>query len=367
MKALAVPIRPRKPIDLFRPMRVLHIMAGKGLGGAETYAVDVMLGLHAAGVDEVAIVAAGAPRTGELVSSGVRVDTKVLACPLRFVRTRRLRKLIEKEKPDIIHCWMRRAASLVPAGVLCPVIGWFGGYYAPKNFVHCTHFVGVTKDIVAHQIGNGVPEDKAFYVPTFPDVRAEPPADRAGLETPSNAPVVLTLSRLHEKKGLDTLLQAIALLPDVHLWLAGEGPLRGRLEALTRRLGLERRVHFLGWRTDRGALLRAADVCALPSRYEPFGTVILEAWAAETPLVAARSAGPAAHVEDGVNGLLVPIDDVPALQTALMRALNDKSLRGRMITAGKSAYHCTFTRTAVIARMVDVYEAITAMRHGADG
>jgi len=341
-------------------MRILHIMAGRGLGGAETYAVDVMLSLQASGVEQIAVVAEDAPRTKELRQAGVRVVTDVLRFPLRPYQKWKLKKLIESEKPDLIHCWMRRAASLIPAWGNGPVIGWFGGYYDPQHFKRCTHFVGVTEAIVAHQVAKGVPADHAFYVPTFPDVKDEKAASRGDLETPEDVPVILALSRLHQKKGLDTLLEAVQKVPEAYVWLAGEGPLRGKLTKLTRKLGLEKRVRFLGWRTDRGALLRAATVCALPSRYEPFGTVILEAWAAGTPLVAARSAGPDAHVTDGQNGLLVPIDDVQALTQALKRAVTDEALRRKLIANGFETYGRTYTRKAVTTRMIGLYESLIA-------
>src|SRR6185295_10481145 len=139
--------------------------------------------------------------------------------------------------------------------------------------------------------------------------------------TPANAVLLLALSRLHEKKGLDVLLAALRDLPQCVAWLAGDGPLQKDLELLAERLGVADRVRFLGWRTDRGALLRAADVCVLPSRWEPFGTVMLEAWAAGTPLIAAASQGPSALIDDGGNGLLVPVDDAPALVAAIRRVM----------------------------------------------
>ena len=336
-------------------------MAGRGLGGAETYATDIMLSLKRFKIDEICVLAPDGARTEELIKAGVKTETHALAFRFGPIQKARIKELIAQEKPDLIHCWMRRAASLVPAGLDIPVIGWFGGYYDPKNFKHCTQFVGVSQGIVDHMIEKGVAREKAHYIPTFPDVQDEnTTADRAALDTPVDAPVILALSRLHQKKGLDTLLQAVKNLPEAYVWLAGEGPLRGKLEKLTKKLGLKNRVRFLGWRTDRGALLRAANVCVLPSRYEPFGTVILEAWAAGTPLVAARSAGPAAHVSDGENGLLIPIDDVDALQKALGRALKDEDLRRNMISNGFQTYSRTYTRKAVTQRMINLYEKIVA-------
>jgi len=344
-------------------MKILHIMAGRGLGGAETYATDIMLSLHTASVDQCAVVSAKAPRYQELVEAGIHTKPQVLSFPLRPLQKMLLRRLLRCEKPDLVHCWMRRAASLMPPWEACPVIGWFGGYYDPQRFARCGEFVGVTKDIVAHMVKSGVPAEKAHFIPTFPDVREEPPADRTSLATPPDAKVVLALSRLHPKKGLDTLLQAAQRLPETVFWLAGEGPLRRELERLAKDLGVADRVRFLGWRTDRGALLRAADVCVLPSRYEPFGTVILEAWAAKTPFVAARSAGPAAHVRDGVDGLLVPIDDPEALAAALKRALEDKGLRERLIAEGYAVYSQNYTREVVTRQMIGLYEKLIA-KHG---
>ena len=340
--------------------RVLHIMAGRGQGGAETYAVDIMLSLHEQGVDQCVVMNANAPRYKEVVAAGIRVAPQVLRIPFRPIQRFSLRRVLEREQPTLVHCWMRRAASLMPRWDKGPVIGWFGGYYDPKNFARCTQFVGVTKDIVAHMVQKGVPPERAHFVPTFPDVKDEAPTLRASLSTSEDAKVLLALSRLHPKKGLDTLLRAAKEVPNVYVWLAGEGPLRRELENLTRTLGLESRVRFLGWRTDRGALLRAADVCVLPSRYEPFGTVILEAWAAKTPFVACRSAGPAAHVEDGVNGLLVPIDDDAALAAALRRVLEDAPLRQKLIEQGFARYQRDYTREAVTNRMMGLYGTMVA-------
>lgn len=339
-------------------MRILHIMASRGLGGAETYATDIMLSLHAEGVDQVAVLSSAAPRFAEVQQAGVRVEPRILSCPFRFIQRFRLKKLIAREKPDIVHCWMRRAASLMPRGFKGPVIGWFGGYYDPRHFARCTAFVGVTEDIVAHMVKLGVPASRAHFVPTFPDVPDDPPIDRAALGVGRDQKVVLALSRLHPKKGLDTLIRAVRTMPDVVLWLAGEGPLRGDLERLVAELDLGARVRFLGWRMDRGALLRAADVCCLPSRYEPFGTVILEAWAAKTPLVACRSAGPSAHVKEDETGLLVPVDDEAGLASALRRALDDHALRARVIAQGFATYAATYTREAVTARLIALYETL---------
>lgn len=342
-------------------MRVLQVMTSKANGGAETYACDVITKLHEAGIDQTVVMHEDAQRFAELKALGI----KMTAAPLRvpFVPAQRfmMRSLLLRERPDIVQTWMRRAASIVPKSDV-PVIGWFGGYYEPRYFQNCERLVGVTRDIAAHMVRNGVPAERAHYIPTFPVINPMPPLDRASLNTPADAKVLLTLSRLHEKKGLDTFLHALKGLPGCIGWLAGDGPLQAQLEKLAQDLGVAERVRFLGWRTDRSALLRAADICVLPSRYEPFGTVILEAWAARTPLVACASAGPAAHIDDGVTGLLTPIDDVEALRSAIERVLSDDHLRLKLIDKGFEAYVKDFTPQAVTDQWIAFYGTVMSAK-----
>ncbi len=340
-------------------MRILHVMASRANGGAETYSADMIESLHRAGVEEIAVIPRASIHHARLEAAGVRLGSDVLDARLGLVRWRRLAGLIEDFEPDLVHCWMRRAASLVPR-LDVPVIGWFGGYYDPARFRRCSHFVGVTPGIVAHMIANGVPKERAHYVPTFPTIEDGPAVERASLATPLHATVLLALSRLHEKKGLDVLLRALVELPDCVAWIAGDGPLEGELKAVAAELGIADRARFLGWRSDRGALLEAADICVLPSRYEPFGTVMLEAWAAGVPLVVAASQGPKDLIEDGGNGLLVPIDDAAALAAAVRRLQRDAALSAHLIERGRADYQQGYTRAAVTERMLALYRQLIA-------
>ncbi len=339
-------------------MRLLHIMAGNGNGGAEVYSTDVMLALHEKGIDQCVVMRETAPRYNELKAAGIRMAPEVLHNPFRMWQRHKMKQVIARENPDIIHCWMRRAASLVPknAGETRPLIGWFGNYEVIKHYAHCTDYVGVTKDIIAHTIREGVRAEDAQYIPTFPSIIDAPALDRATLNTPPDAKVLLTLSRLHPKKGLDILMHAVKDFADCYLWLAGDGPMQNELQALSVKLGIQDRVRFLGWRTDRGALLKAADICLLPSNYEPFGTVILEAWCAKVPFIACESAGPAAHIINEQNGMMVPINDAPALGKAIRRTLDDKALQEKMVAKGYAEYIASFTKEAVTQQWLNHYD-----------
>jgi glycosyltransferase involved in cell wall biosynthesis len=343
-------------------MRVLHLIAGSPIGGAETYAQDAILALAERGVTQKVVCRPHPIPMARYAEAGVP------AAPFGFSLTDRLlggsRVLAAQArdfKADLVHAWMGRAASFVAADLPMPALGWFGGYYDLKYYRNVDGFVGVTHDIVRHIEASGAPRERSFVVHTFGDLPDSPPVDRATFQTPEGRPVVLVLSRMHVKKGIDTIIRAMAKLPDAYLWLAGDGPEKKTYETLAADLGLADRIRFLGWRTDRKALLEACDVCALPSRYEPFGTVIAEAWATGKPLVASRAAGASQYVRDGETGLLCDIDDVDGLADRIAAVLADPGLAARITAGGAREYERAFSRQASTDAMLKVYERMIAL------
>ncbi len=337
-------------------MKVMQIMAGAALGGAETYFCELVIALHQAGLTQVAVTRPGTDRAERLIAAGVElVEYGFPALPAFFGRLS-LRRIIARHRPELIQAWQGRAASLLPAPGTGtpPSIGWFGGYYDLRRYSRCRHFVGVTRDIARHIVSSGAQPTRVHVIHTFALLDDAPAVSRDTFTTPWDAPLLLALARLHPKKGIDTLLRAIAMLPGMYLWIAGTGPMENELFRLAASLDVTDRVRFLGWRTDRAALLRAADIVVVPSRYEPFGNVMVEAWQTGKPLIAAAAAGPAAYVEDGRNGLLVAIDDPQALAMAIRRLTADEGLRARLVEGGKRSFESTFTKT----RIVDAYQLL---------
>ena len=344
-------------------MHLLHVIAGAEIGGAETFARDTIAGLAGAGIRQTVVCRPFPDSLARFAAAGVRT------VPLDFSwldRVRgapaRLRRMARETGADLVHAWMSRAASFVPPAMPCPVIGWFGDTYDMKYFRQVDACIGVTPDIVRWTLAHGTAPHRAFLVNTFGTMPDCPPVSRHALNVPDGAALLLVLSRLHPVKGIDTLLRALVEVPGAFLCVAGDGPARGEYEALSRRLGLSDRVRFLGWRNDRRALLEACDICVLPSRYEPFGTVILEAWAALRPLVATRADGARQYVEDGRTGLVCPIDDPPALAACLRRVVADEAgLRRRLAEAGHARYIAEFTEQRVLERLQFVYRTAIAL------
>jgi glycosyltransferase involved in cell wall biosynthesis len=163
------------------------------------------------------------------------------------------------------------------------------------------------------------------------------------------------MGRLHSDKAHDISLRALRRLPDAHLWIAGSGPLEGELKALAQELGVADRVRFLGWRDDAPSLYRTADICLFPSRIEPLGNVVLQAWAHDIPVIAGASKGPAALVNDGEDGLLVPLENPDALAAATRSLLDGVDLRARLVAGGRERLAHEFSPGAVVEQWRELF------------
>ena len=160
---------------------------------------------------------------------------------------------------------------------------------------------------------------------------------------------IVSVGRLVAKKGFDLLIRAFAQLdrPGIRLRIAGDGPERAALVALSEAEGVADRVDFQGAlpHAQTLALIRSGAIFALPCRTSATGdrdgipVVLMEAMAAGKPVIAGRLETIAELVEDGVGGLLVPPDDVPALTEALRRLVDDPVAGRAMGLAGR--HHVT--------------------------
>ena len=180
--------------------------------------------------------------------------------------------------------------------------------------------------------------------------------------TPSSQPTIFFCGRHEERKGLAVLLDAFRELPaDVRLWIASDGPDSARLRA--EHAGDER-ITWLGRISDaeKFARLRGADVFCAPSLHgESFGVVLIEAMAAGTAVVASGLDGYRNVATDGVDALLVPPGDRPALAGALGDVLHDHDLAHSLRTAGAVRAQ-DFAMTNLAAEYVRIYRQLLAAR-----
>lgn len=341
-------------------MSVLHLLGTAGEGGAETYFVDLVKALKRAGVTEAAVIRGNASREAQLKRAGVPVKVLRFGSPIDILTKPAAAGFAALQRTKVALAWMNRAARHTPRGPWAR-IGRLGGYYSLKYYKGFDHLVANTEDIAEWIVGQGWPAGRVSCIPNF---AAAPPqaeaVDRAGLTTPADAPLLLAMGRLHENKAHDISLQALVQLPEAYLWIAGVGPLEAKLKGMSEALGVADRVRFLGWRTDASALYRTADVCVFPSRFEPLGNVVIQAWAHGLPVVAAASQGPSALIRDGDDGLLVPVDDAGALAAGVRKLLDEPMLRSGLVQRGAERVEDQFSRTAVVARWRELFADLGA-------
>lgn len=336
----------------------MQVMAGAVHGGAEAFFDRLVPALSRAGVDQCAVIRRNADRAGMLRSHGLQTIELPFGGYFDFTTGPGLRRAVKNFQPDILLAWMSRAARFCrPNGHT--IAGRMGGYYDLKYYRYCHHLIGNTRDIRDYIVRSGWPAENAWYLPNFVDGTTMPPVDRTSLDTPEDAQVLLALGRLHANKGFDVLLAALADLPHAVLWLGGVGPEENTLKQLAGNLGIGDRVRFLGWRQDVPALMAAADVFVCSSRHEPLGNVVLEAWAQRLPVVATTATGPESLITDRETGLLVPVDDAPALAKAVKSVLDDRSCAAALVEAGFAAYSAGYTEQSVVAQYCDFFRQVT--------
>lgn len=338
-------------------MRLMQIMAGGPAGGAEAFFERLTAGLARAGETQTVVIRRDPARAARLREAGLDPVELAFGGPLDWRTRPRIAALIRREKPEAVVAWMNRAALKTPK--LGPaLIGRLGGYYDLKYYRHCDHLVGNTPDIVDYMVREGWPRDRAHYLPNFVDAAPATAVPRDSLDTPDDVPLLLALGRLHPNKAFDVLIPALAQVPRAVLWLAGEGPEEKALKRLAQEQGVADRVRFLGWRQDAGALIEAADVVVVPSRKEPLGNVVLEAFARGKPVVAAGSEGPRALIADRQSGLLVPVDDADSLAAALNVVMRDGALSRRIAEGGRKTYEARFAEDNVVAAWRDFLSGV---------
>lgn len=346
-------------------MKILQVMAGADHGGAETAFVDICLAMHEAGMALEVVTRPNAARVPALEAAGIVVHTLPFGGKLDIFTAWKLSAIIKKYQPSIIQTWMGRATQKTPNWKALNtarrylVAARLGGYYAMRNFKSADYFVTNTPHLKDYVRQGGVADERICHINNFapaPEEETAPAVSRADLDTPDNATVLLALARLHPVKGLDVLIRSLVQVPDnAVLWIAGEGGEKDALETLARELGVHDRVRFLGWRADRYALMRAADMVIVPSREEPFGNVFVQAWAAQKPVIVSDALGPKQYCVDGEDCVMVPRENADALATAINRLAGDKTLQDKIVARGYERFMNEFTKDKTVAAYLEFY------------
>lgn len=208
-------------------------------------------------------------------------------------------------------------------------------------------------------------DDKVAVIPNGIDLKAgDPSVPREAFAAPGER-LLFHIGRLVPEKGAAILLEAVALIRRWHrlrLVIGGVGPYREELLRRADAMGLQDCVTFAGWLEDGvvQAAYRYADAAVVPSTYEPFGIVALEALAAGTPLIVSDTGGLSEIVEHGVNGLKACPGDAASLAEQIDRLLKDRGLARRLATEGQRQMRERYSWRGVARATADVYAGVSA-------
>ena len=144
----------------------------------------------------------------------------------------------------------------------------------------------------------------------------------------------------------------------MYLWILGDGPERDFLGRLASSLGVKSRVRFIGWQENPSPFYEACDFFVCPSRHEPLGNVILEAWAHKKFVIAADSQGPKELIKDENTGFLFPIDDVEILVHRIRECLNDKELISSVAQKGHEFMVKNYSKSIVVGHYLECFKKL---------
>ena len=337
-------------------MKILVVISNLHGGGAER--VLSLLSREWAKSHRVVIVLFNSSRVAYNYGGQI-VDLRIPAShhPLNKVyniiaRSARLTGLIRHERPDRIISFMESAnfpAVFAAALAGCLRRLWVSVRNNPMYFPFSYRIlipwvyrlpdrvISVSEGVKRSLESMGVPAERISTISNPVIIEKDLESEARESAPPVPIPYILGVGRLEEQKGFDRLLKAFSCLNQTqfHLVILGQGMELANLFRQTRELGVEDRVHFLGWIVDVDAWYRHAECFVLSSRFEGYPNVLIEAMANDCPVVSFDCPyGPVEIIEDNENGLLVSEGDIDALAEAISRVLNDQALRRELIIGG---------------------------------
>jgi glycosyltransferase involved in cell wall biosynthesis len=353
-------------------LSVLHVDSSTSWGGGQNQVRLLMRELAAARVEQLCICPAGSPLAQRLAA---------MQLPVRGIRwqgssdPRVMWQLLrELRKFDVVHCHDAHAlqVALLPAKLLRVKVVAARRVPFKTNAVKWNRadiVIAVSEHVREQLVRNGVDASRVRVVHSGTDpaetraVAPLVPTMREQRGVAADAFVVASAALLVPTKGLTIIPAAAALLPDVHWFIAGQGPLRAEIESGIAAHGVADRVHMLGWLPDARRLFKEIDVYLSASTEDGLGNSVTEALAMGVPVLSADGGGGAEimkPVHDVTEAALYEAQNARSLANAVRR-LRDPALRARVLTAQATRFPIfDIARTA--AQTLALYREITGQR-----
>ncbi len=305
-------------------MKILNLILTTRLGGIEQVFLDYNEALTQQEQMVISVTHKNSP-----IASLIRTPIYKLANFSKYdlLAWIRLKHIVVKEQPNIIIAHGNRACHIAKkAASHVPVVGICHNY-SFDYIKNCDYIISVTNDMAKILIDRGYISANIFHIPNMINTEVK----REG--SIAKPPVILTIgtiARLDKIKGVEVLITALHILKQEGITLkakiAGDGKERQNIQALIRRYNLESEIEMLGWITDKSSFYNSIDVLCMPSLVEPFGLVILEAFAYGKPIIMSNLPGPTEIARADIEALTFAAGDAASLASTLKKLLKNTDL-----------------------------------------
>ena len=378
-------------MDKKRP--IIWMIDSLGPGGAEQLMPAILKNLKQTGFN-IRICAlqirAGNPIASDLERLGLPVDLVPIPNLRQPFNLFRILRYLRLHRPQLLHTQLEFADILgtvaakllgIPSVSTVHTLDIFPekksawGRMKLRWFLlgkFCDRVIAVSEKTRLHYLqSGGLHPDKVITLYNGVDISRFKNTDasqaaktKQALRLPLNSRVIITIAVLREPKGIQFMIEALPAIleqfPDVHYLIVGDGEYSAALTELVTALAIKNHVTFAGHRTDIPDLLACSDIFVLPTLKDALPTVLIEALAAERPIVASDVGGVPEIIENGVNGLLVASGDPSKLAEACLRLLKDNELSRQIVLAGSKTVQQRFNINAQIEQLSRMYEELTS-------
>jgi glycosyltransferase involved in cell wall biosynthesis len=355
----------------------MHVETGRHFYGGPQQVDYLLRGLEGAGTDNTLVCLPGSELDARVRARGGRVFNLSCVGDLDLSFAWGLRKILQRERPDLLHCHSRRGADFmggiaaatlkVPAVLSRRVDHLEPAWLARLRYRLFRRVIAISDNVAAVLRENGLGEDRLTVIRSAVDFeRFQNPAELDGIRKEfgigATDPVIASIGQLIPRKGHRYLLEAMALLrrrvSNLRLVVFGDGRLEEALKAQAAELELGAAVHFAGFRDDLDDYLGRFDLIVHPALREGLGVSMLKASAAGVPVIAFDVAGSREAVISRETGILVTPKDSAALAEAILHLVRNSALRRKYGEAARQRMRREFSIEAMVDRHLQLYASV---------
>lgn len=372
-------------------LHILHVIGGGEFGGAEQHIISLMDHYQDHAINATVITFYDSIFAQKLREAGHsvipierfgRFDLRILTALIR---------IFNKLNPDIVHThgvranfFARLAAKRSQNKKVITTVHSMLRHDYPKTIPYIiaslmerftqtipSHYIAVSDAIKQQLISNKIDENKitliqnginAMNYARTPTISAQAITLRQAWNIHADAFVIGTIARLVPVKGLHDMIagMAIALKQDasLHLLIVGDGPEKERLQQLITEYQIDHHVSMVGFRTDVAACLSAMDAYINCSLSEGTPISVMEAMAAEKPLILTAVGGMVEMAQDEVSALMIPAKSPESIATSILRLKNESTLREQLATTARKTVEERYTVEAMTRQQINIYNEV---------